>query len=112
MLSYSQLQQTKKVRITVVLSCHRCRNVQSLLHTVVSAHGFTAALHLFSLGQWEARSQASALSQVSEGYQQVSCEAPVVCAPHYRSLSLSFLSSRQKVALQLDRPIWETVGSL
>lgn len=81
MLSYSQLQQTKKVEITVVLSCHQCRSVQSLLHTVVSAYGFTAALHLFSLAQRKARSQAPALSQVSGGYQQVSCEAPVVCVP-------------------------------
>lgn len=65
---------------------------------VVSAHEFTAALHLFSLDQREARSQAPALSQVSGGYQQVSCEAPVVHAPRYRSLSLGFLSSRQKAA--------------
>lgn len=92
MLSYSQLQQTKKkVGITVVLSCHQCRDVQSLLRMVVSAHGFMSALHLFRLDQWEVRSQAPALSQVSGGYQQVSCEAP-----HYGSLSFGFLSLDQK----------------
>lgn len=37
-----------------------------------------AALHLFCLDPWEARSQAPVLSQVSGGYQQVSCEALVV----------------------------------
>lgn len=51
------------------------------------------------------------LSQVSGGYQQVNCEAPVFHAPHYGSLSLGFLSSKQKAALQLDRPIWETADS-
>jgi len=79
---------------------------------VVSAHGFTAALHLFGLDQREVRSWAPALSQVSGGYQQVSCEARVVHAPCYGSLSLGLLSSRQKAALQLDRPIWETAGSI
>lgn len=71
-----------------------------------------AARHLFCLDQWEARNQAPVLSQVSGGYQQVSCEALAIVHLIYRGLSLSFFSSRQKAALQLDRPVWKTAGSI
>lgn len=111
MVNYLELQQTKRVGITVVLSCHQYRNVQCLLHMVESAHGSTAALHLFSLDQREARNRAPALGQVSGGYQQVSGGALLVCAPCHGSLSLSFLSRKHKVALQPARPIWETAGT-
>lgn len=96
-----------KVRITAVLSCHQCRKVQPLLHQLCL---LTGSWLLSICSVWISGKQGAGLLCSVRSRGATSSETLV--APHYRGHSLSFFSSRQKMALQLDRSVWKTAGSM
>lgn len=100
-----------KVRIMAVLSCYQCRKVQPLLRELCLLTGSwqLSICSVWISGRWGAKLLCSVRSRGLPASQLWSSGR---CAPQYRGLSFSFFSSRQKAALQLDRPVWKTAGSV
>lgn len=97
-----------KVRIAAVLSCHQCRKVQPLLHKLTGSWLLSICSGWIS-GKRGARLLCSVRSQGATSKSAVNLWS--FCTS-LQSLSLSFFSSRQKAALQLDKSVWETAGSI